>query len=339
MNSREQFGLSIDSPQFARNYGFWGEDEQNAILNEKIAIAGVGGDGFQLGLKLAQIGIQRFSIADPEVFEPENTNRVPGAVRSAYGKNKAEVFKQCVIDINPHAEVTVFTEGVQEHNVTRFMQDATLVLDESELTRPYIGTLVAREARRIGIPNIFVENIGFAGVATSFHPHKGKTFEWMMGLNESMSIDEIRWLSRDEGDRGGVERVPRPARLDRCIPYLPTRYGDIRSLNEVINGAPLPSIATGVDMAAAIGESEVLKHIFAGVDSRWPKPVWAPHFRYMDAMTGESGIVKYPLAAYRKRVVRMLLRNQLRLNPFASYSEPERRRRIDSYRSRLPSDL
>ncbi len=42
-------GRTIDSPEFSRNYGFWNEDEQRALLSAHVAIAGVGGDGFQLG--------------------------------------------------------------------------------------------------------------------------------------------------------------------------------------------------------------------------------------------------------------------------------------------------
>lgn len=319
---------SINAPQASRNYGFWNESIQQAISEERIAIAGVGGDGFQLGLKLAQIGIRRLSIADPEVFEPENTNRVPGAVRSTYGRNKAEIFRERVYDINPDAEVNIFTEGVQEENVAEFMDGATLVLDESELTQPFIGTMVARQARMQGIPNVFVENVGFAGVATSFHPHKGKTFEWMMGLDEDMSIDEIRWMPRkDSGSSGSAARQPRAARLDRCLPYLPARYGDINSLLAVQKGAPLPSIATGVDAAAAVGEAEVLKHIFSKVSDKWPQPVWAPRFRYMDAMTGKAGEIKFPLVAYYRNVAHLALRGALSLNPRASYTEEDRQRR------------
>ena len=105
---------SVNAPEYARNYGFWNEDEQRAIMAARVAIAGVGGDGFQMGLKLARMGVQTFDIADPEVFEPENANRVPGATTETYGLRKADVFADEVHKINPDADVRIFTDGVTE---------------------------------------------------------------------------------------------------------------------------------------------------------------------------------------------------------------------------------
>jgi hypothetical protein len=103
------------SPEFARNYGFWSEDEQKALIRSTVAICGAGGGGFQFGLKLARMGVSGFNVADPETFEPQNANRVDGAAVSTYGRNKAEVFRDRVLDINPDARVAVFTEGVTPH--------------------------------------------------------------------------------------------------------------------------------------------------------------------------------------------------------------------------------
>ena len=182
---------TITSPEFSRNYGFWSEDEQRALVESRVAIAGVGGDGFQLGLKLARMGVSKFSIADPEVFEPENVNRVEGATASSVGRDKADVFRERVLDINPDAEVETFLSGVTPDNVEPFMQGASLVLDESELTRPEIGTLIARRARLQGIPDLLVMNIGFAAQVTSFAPTSTWTFERFMGFTPETPLAEI----------------------------------------------------------------------------------------------------------------------------------------------------
>lgn len=325
---------SINSPVFSRNYGFWGETEQQALLDARIAIAGVGGDGFQLGLKLAQMGISKFSIADPETFEPENSNRVPGAKTSTYGRNKAEVFKDEVLDINPEAHIQIFTDGVQIGNVEEFMRDATLVLDESELTRPDIGTMIARQARKQKIPVVLVMNMGFAGIVTSFHPSRGKTFEWMMDIPKNTSLDEVRWAPRAKHTSVDTPREPRKVSLERCLPYLPYRYGDISSLIAIQNGAPLPSIAPGVDVATSLGEAEVLKHIFSGLNKgRWPKPVWAPRFRHMDTMTGKSGETRFPKLSYFCHVGLVAMRNKFGVNPQASYTNEDRKRRFEAHKT------
>jgi molybdopterin/thiamine biosynthesis adenylyltransferase len=300
----------INSAEFSRNYGFWNEREQKAIIDTKVAIAGVGGDGFQLGLKLARIGVQTFDIADPELFEPENANRVPGATTATYGRNKAEVFHEKVLDINPEADVRIFTDGVTEANVDEFTDRATLLFDESELTHLEVGAMLARASRERKIPDILVMNIGFAAVITSFNPESKWTFEKFMGIPQDMPLDEIRG---------------RQVAFDRCLPYLP-RYGDLNTLRAVQEGAPLPSIAPGVDVASALGVTQALKHITIGTNHR-EKPIWAPHVGYMDAYTLESGVTCHPRYSHYSYLARAVLNNLLGSSPAANYTNEDRARR------------
>lgn len=303
---------TVFSPEFSRNYGFWSEDEQRALLNARVAIAGVGGDGFQLGLKLARMGVSRFSIADPEVFEPENVNRVEGAAVSSFGRNKAEVFRERVLDIDPDAEVEVFLDGVTEDNIEPFMRGASLVLDESELTKPEIGTLIARRARTQGIPDLLVMNVGFAAQVTSFAPGSRWTFERFMGFAPETPLDEIA--------DAGVD-------LARCLPYIPP-YTDLRSLQAVLgeDGAPpaaLPSISAGVDLASAIGSTQAFLHLTAGVANRRRSPVWAPRVAYTDAYLLRTRILRAGRASHVRHLLLAAGRQRLGANPLGSYSLAE----------------
>ena len=300
---------SVSSPEFSRNYGFWSEDEQRALMASKVAIAGVGGDGFQLGLKLARMGVSRFSIADPEVFEPENVNRVEGAATSSFGRNKAEVFRERVLDINPDAEVDIFLDGVTEDNIEPFMQGASLVLDESELTKPEIGTLIARRARSQGIPDLLVMNVGFAAQVTSFAPDSSWTFERFMGFAAQTPLDEIA--------EAGVD-------LSRCLPYIPA-YTDLRSLQAVLGEegappAPLPSISIGVDVASAIGSTQAFLHLTAGVANHRRSPVWAPRMAYTDAYRLRTRIVRAGKPAHMRHLLLAAGRQKLGINPLGSYT-------------------
>jgi molybdopterin/thiamine biosynthesis adenylyltransferase len=300
---------AVSSPEFSRNYGFWSEDEQRALTSARVAIAGVGGDGFQLGLKLARMGVSRFSIADPEVFEPENVNRVEGAAASSFGRNKAEVFRERVLDIDPEAEVEVFACGVTGENVETFMRGASLVLDESELTRPEIGTLIARRARAQGIPDLLVMNVGFAAQVTSFAPASKWTFERFMGFSPETPLDEIA--------EAGVD-------LARCLPYIPP-YTDLRSLQAVLgeDGAPpaaLPSISIGVDAASAIGSAQAFLHLTAGVSNRRRSPVWAPRVAYTDAYRLRTRILRAGRPSHIRHLLVAAARQRLGRNPLGSYT-------------------
>lgn len=293
---------------YKRNYGFWNKPTQEALSHSKVSIGGVGGDGFQLGVKLAMMGVERFSVADPEVFEIENSNRVFGATSKNYGRLKAEVFRETVLNIRPDATVDIFTDGVVKDNVEAFMHDADLVLDETELTYLEVGTMVAREARKRNIPDLLVMNIGFASIATSFNPQSKNTFEKMMGIPKDMPLDEVAEMSVD---------------FSRCLPYIPN-YADISTLEAVQEGASLPSISPGVDVASALGSTEAFLHLTAGVNERGRKPTWSPKFRYMDAYNGKSGTINFPRVSHYLGLAAMATRSQIGLNPRASYSQAER---------------
>lgn len=299
------------NPKYARNYGFFSEAEQQKINESKIAIAGVGGDGFQLGEKLARIGISKFSIADPEFFEEENMNRVSGAKYSTLGKNKAEVFRDSVLDIQPDAEINIYTEGVTEDNVKEFIKDADLVIDESELTRLEIGTMISRESRKLQKPVLIVLNIGFAAIASTFDPESKHSFEKVMGIPENMPLDEVAQMQID---------------FSRCLPYIPS-YGDVNSLLAVQEFAPLPSISQGVDVASAIGSTEAFLNLTHDLGNKRKKPTYNPVWRYMDAYSGRSGTIRHARIAHYLGLFAMIGRIKLGINPLASYSHEQRKNR------------
>lgn len=297
-----------------RNFGFWNEEEQKLISDAQISIAGVGGDGFQLGYKLAMMGVKRFSIADPETFEEENANRVFGANKTTYGHKKAEVFKNLVENLHDDAQVTLYEEGVNADNVGDFLDGSDLVLDESELTHLELGTMIGREAAKQHIPDLFVCNLGFAAVATTFRADGKLTFEDMMGIPKNESLDEI---------------AKRKVDLSRCLPYIP-KYGDMNTLETVNNGASLPSISQGVDIASAIGTTEVFFSITSKANNHRPNPTYFPKFRYIDSYNGESGIRRLPRLGFYAGLGRVVVRSALGLNPKASYTQADIDRRKKS---------
>jgi hypothetical protein len=298
-------------PAFSRNFGFYSDEEQRLLAAATVAIAGVGGDGFQLAYKLAMNGVGTLKVADPEAFAVENANRVFAATKQHIGKSKAKVFKQMVSQLPLPPKVVVFEEGVTPENIDTFLENVDLLIDESELTYLHIGTLLARKAREKGIPQLLVMNVGFAGVATSFQPAGGKTFEEIMGIPHGATLKEIAAMKVDFG---------------RVLPYLPP-YGDETTLREVQSGAPLPSISQGVDVASAIGSTEAFLHLTAAAHNHRRQPTWAPKFRYMDAYTNKSGVIRMPRYSYTVKGLKMIARSRMGLNPMAAYAKNERTKR------------
>src|SRR5688572_3034414 len=73
---------------FKRNRGLITEEEQQKLRNSRVAIAGMGGVGGVHLITLARLGIGKFTIADPDVFDVPNFNRQYGATISNLGRNK-----------------------------------------------------------------------------------------------------------------------------------------------------------------------------------------------------------------------------------------------------------
>lgn len=266
---------SVDDPKLARNYGFWSADEQQALMTADVAVAGVGGDGYLLGLSLVRMGVGRLRIADPEVFELENFNRVPGARHANLGRPKVDCFFEDARDINPSLKLEVYDEGVTGGNIAEFLHGADLVIDESELTKIEIGVTIADRARASGIPNLQVMNIGFAAQVTSFHPVKHPTFRDMIGVPASLPVEQV-------ADRG--------LELPSVLPFLPP-YLDEDVFTAAAEGAPLPSVVQGVNLAAALGASQAFLHLTTGVTgSHRPDPLWFPRILYIDSLTGQSTV-------------------------------------------------
>lgn len=306
---------NIGRPEYQRNFGFWNEAEQSALSNSVIAVAGAGGDGHDLARAIAMMaGPKEIRIADPEVFEPENSNRVAWADTSTYGRLKVDVLEEGINAIRPDTKVVSYKEGVTLENVEEFVQGADLVLDESELTYMHIGTALNREAKKNNISTLLVMNIGFAAIATSFDPASKYDFEKMMGIPKGMPLDEVKDLEVD---------------FSRCLPYIPA-YGDLATLKAVEAGSPLPSVVQGVKVASALGSTETFLHLTSSVKNRRRTPTYAPHWRYMDAMNGEAGVIKRPRINHYGRAILMAARTAARLNPQGSYDEASRQQRLSS---------
>ena len=313
---------TLNSPEVFRNMGFWDNETQQALLDAEVAIAGCGGTGNLLGMELARIGIQKFRIADPEVFDAVNSNRVVGARIDTIGKNKATVLRDDILSINPDASVTTYVDGITPANIGEFLSTADIAVNGTELTKPELGVMLARHARGrcIGgepapLAVVDIEYIAHAGQGTVFSPSGGLTYERFMGISggEQAPLDEVAQQSIDPS---------------RYLAYLPP-YGDLRTLRATQDGAPLPSNMIGAGVAAQIGLSEVLKLVRLGRGLRGLRPTYAPAVRWCDAYTGACGVTRHARLSHYMHLGLVVLRQVLKSNEPAAYSVEERAARGD----------
>ncbi|MGB4778823.1 ThiF family adenylyltransferase [Microbacterium sp.] len=299
-------------PEYRRNLGFWRRSEQELMRESVIAVAGAGGDGFDLAMAIVMMaGPKEIRIADPETFVPENSNRVAWAHTDTYQRLKVDVLREDITKIRPGTNVVTFRDGVTIDNVDQFVAGADLVLDESELRYLHVGTALARAARRHGVPNLLVMNIGFGAIATSFEPNSRHTFERMMGLPTDITLDEA---------------ATRTVNLARCVPYVPP-YADLATFQAAMAGAPLPSVVQGVKAAVSLGATEAFLHLTRADQNRRRSPVFAPRWAYTDAMTLTSGRIRFARGRHWAGAAALAGRSLLGWNPRASYASEETRRR------------
>lgn len=116
-----------------RNKGVVSEAEQQKLRNSTFLVAGCGSIGGAAVEPLARLGARSFLLADPGSYELNNLNRQSATVADIE-RNKAAVAATRVLAINPHAKVSVFEDGVGEHNVDRLTSDIAVIVDGIDVT-------------------------------------------------------------------------------------------------------------------------------------------------------------------------------------------------------------
>jgi molybdopterin/thiamine biosynthesis adenylyltransferase len=136
-------------------------------------MGGVG--GFHL-LTLARLGVEKFNIADLDSFELANFNRQVGAGMASLERAKVDVLAEMARDINPEADIRIFSSGVNEQNLPEFFRDVDLYVDGLDFFAFDARERVFDHCARQGIPAITVAPLGMSAALLNFLPG-GMRFE------------------------------------------------------------------------------------------------------------------------------------------------------------------
>jgi molybdopterin/thiamine biosynthesis adenylyltransferase len=223
---------------FVRNRGLITADEQRRLRNCRVAIAGMGGIGGIDAVTLARLGIGRFTIADPDVFEASNTNRQYGAVRSTMGRSKTDVISEVLRDINPEVDLRVFHEPIGHDNAAEFLQDADLFIDAIDFFNIDARRLLFRMAASTGMYAITAGPVGFSGIWIVFAP-SGMSFDRYFDLSDQLSpLEKVIAF--------GVGVAPKATQRS---------YMDLAALDPASHAGPSSSLACHIAGGAASCEA------------------------------------------------------------------------------------
>lgn len=105
---------------------------QNKIKDAVIGIAGTGGIGGALAVRLVRMGVRNIKLADPDHFEYSNIHRQLGAETANLGRNKALVVAEEAYKLTRDVNIEVFEDGITPENAEDFMQGCDYVLDQMD---------------------------------------------------------------------------------------------------------------------------------------------------------------------------------------------------------------
>lgn len=93
--------------QFSRTVSILGEAVLQRLSSCHVAIFGLGGVGGYAAEALVRSGIGRFDLIDHDKVDITNLNRQIIATHKTVGRDKAEVMRERMLDINPDADIMI----------------------------------------------------------------------------------------------------------------------------------------------------------------------------------------------------------------------------------------
>lgn len=162
--------------QFSRTELIIGKENVEKLKKSKVAIFGIGGVGSYVVEGLARTGIGNFVLIDNDEVSVSNINRQIIATHKTLGKDKVEVAKQRILEINPNANVEIHkvffmpeTEGILNTSID-YVVDAVdtvtakieLIMRANNLNIPIIscmGTGNKLDSTRFEITDIYKTSV------------------------------------------------------------------------------------------------------------------------------------------------------------------------------------
>ncbi|WNF37947.1 ThiF family adenylyltransferase [Bacillaceae bacterium IKA-2] len=230
--------------QFNRNLGIMSEEDIIKLHETTISIAGCGCIGGFSAELLVRMGIGKLIIADPDLFDISNINRQCAATHHSVGMLKVEALKAHLLAINPDLEIVVYSKGVNEENVSDFVNEADYVIDAIDYFCLPEAVALHRGSRQKGLHIITAVALGFGASVLTFSPN-GMKLEEYLGIPVDCVIDDLRGITF-------------PA--SSYTSYLPS-YATEEKITEWITNKTIPTISVGQALGPGALVSQMILHI------------------------------------------------------------------------------
>jgi len=239
-----------------------GRQAVDTLRGKTVAIAGCGGQGGAACLTLARMGVGGFHLADPKPFDEPDINRQWAASRATLGRNKARVYEEMLLAINPDIRVRSFCEGLTDANVEGFVDGADMLIDCLDISvAPGLRARMFAAARGRGIYAATGAMISFGGIITVASPD-GLPME-LAGGQEEESIRDAK--------------LP-PFLEEVFVPEL------VRRIEKTIASFRAPSLAVSPALLGLLLSTEAVVALLGATIPGWRPPVCLPNLLLVDPL-------------------------------------------------------
>lgn len=224
--------------QFIRTAYVIGDDAVEKLKKSKVILFGVGGVGSFCAEALARIGVGTIALVDPDDVAISNINRQLIALHSTVGKNKAEVMKARIADINPEADVNAIPMFYLPENADEIdLSEYDIILDAIDTVSAKIELAV--RANKLGIPMISA-----MGTGNKMHPEKLEATD----ISKTQMCPLARVMRRELKSRG-IEHLRVVYSTEPPVP----RHGDYANEEDMKPGVKrIPGSISFVPSAAGL---------------------------------------------------------------------------------------
>ncbi|MBN2461723.1 MAG: tRNA threonylcarbamoyladenosine dehydratase [Candidatus Cloacimonetes bacterium] len=150
---------------FTRTALLFGEEAMVKFRNTRVAVMGLGGVGSYAAEALSRSGIGAFLIVDFDRITPSNLNRQLPALHSTLGRQKTDVMKARMLDINPDLKIDTYSDFFNRETQDRLLEKVDFVVDAIDSLGPKAGLLAAVYEKKIPV-------ISVMGAASRFDPSR-----------------------------------------------------------------------------------------------------------------------------------------------------------------------
>lgn len=150
--------------QFSRTQLLLGQDGMDKLAKARVAVFGIGGVGGYVCEALARCGVGTLDLIDSDTVSVSNLNRQILALHSTVGRDKVEVMRERIADIDPHILVRTFKTFFTLENADDFdFSQYTYVVDA-------IDTVAGKIELAVRCYKANVPLISSMGAGNKLHP-------------------------------------------------------------------------------------------------------------------------------------------------------------------------